>query len=430
MDKVFSIGDLQDPFWAQPSTAAAGVEPSGMKRCPSEWLLERFLEESVPEASSTPDSAYLRADSTSRVLPVRDPNPGLSSNADATYLVPSSGREAGGGAVIGIKGSHGPAVGQMEPSASTDPAEYAAFLKQKLDICCAAVAKSRGSGMTPQDSLLAESRNDFSLLGFETQVKGSGLAIPAMPLVQNSSGSQGRAATSGSSRDQSDDDDLDVEVENIENMDPTDAKRFRRMLSNRESARRSRRRKQAHLSELDTQVSQLKVENSALLKRLTDISQKYNEAAVDNRILKADVETLRAKVKMAEDAVKRVTGMTPMFPAVSDLSSVSIPFAGSPSEVSSDAAVSMQDDPCRFFAPAPHQGVNKYRPDIASVALSAENFSHGGAMDTGKMGRASSMQRVASLEHLQKRICGSRPAACSSLLSGWDTESSGSKNQI
>lgn len=44
------------------------------------------------------------------------------------------------------------------------------------------------------------------------------------------------------------------------------------------------------------QVSQLRVENSSLLKRLTDISQKYNEAAVDNRVLKADVETLRAKV--------------------------------------------------------------------------------------------------------------------------------------
>ncbi|ONK64700.1 uncharacterized protein A4U43_C07F28970 [Asparagus officinalis] len=68
------------------------------------------------------------------------------------------------------------------------------------------------------------------------------------------------------------------------------------MLSNRESARRSRRRKQAHLSELEAQVSQLRVENSALLKRLTDINQKYNEASVDNRILKADVETLRAKL--------------------------------------------------------------------------------------------------------------------------------------
>ncbi|XXG57288.1 hypothetical protein AAC387_Pa03g4483 [Persea americana] len=82
-----------------------------------------------------------------------------------------------------------------------------------------------------------------------------------------------------------------------------------RMLSNRESSRHSRRRKQAHLSELEQQVAQLRFENSSLLKRLTDVSQKYNEAALDNRVLKADVETLRAKVKMAENTVKRVTGV-------------------------------------------------------------------------------------------------------------------------
>lgn len=70
------------------------------------------------------------------------------------------------------------------------------------------------------------------------------------------------------------------------------------MISNRESARRSRRRKQAHLSDLETQVSHIRVKNSSLLKRLSDISQKYNEAAIDNRVLKADVETLRAKVRV------------------------------------------------------------------------------------------------------------------------------------
>lgn len=49
------------------------------------------------------------------------------------------------------------------------------------------------------------------------------------------------------------------------------------------------------------QAAQLRVENSSLLKRLTDMNQKYNEAAVDNRVLKADIETLRAKVTLAQD---------------------------------------------------------------------------------------------------------------------------------
>lgn len=44
------------------------------------------------------------------------------------------------------------------------------------------------------------------------------------------------------------------------------------------------------------QAGQLRVEHSSLLKGLTDVNQKYDESAVNNRILKADIETLRAKV--------------------------------------------------------------------------------------------------------------------------------------
>jgi septal ring factor EnvC (AmiA/AmiB activator) len=76
-----------------------------------------------------------------------------------------------------------------------------------------------------------------------------------------------------------------------------ETKRIRRMVSNRESARRSRRRKQAQLSELESQVEQLKGENATLFKQLSEANQQFTTAVTDNRILKSDVEALRVKVK-------------------------------------------------------------------------------------------------------------------------------------
>lgn len=87
--------------------------------------------------------------------------------------------------------------------------------------------------------------------------------------------------------------------------DPVYVKRLRRMESNRESARRSRRRKQAHLLDLEVQVEQLGVENTTLFKQLNEAAQQLREATTNNRVLKSDVEALRAKVKLAEDRVFR-----------------------------------------------------------------------------------------------------------------------------
>ncbi|XP_044958622.1 bZIP transcription factor RISBZ5 isoform X1 [Hordeum vulgare subsp. vulgare] len=85
----------------------------------------------------------------------------------------------------------------------------------------------------------------------------------------------------------------------------SDTRRIRRMVSNRESARRSRRRKHAQLTDLELQVEQLKNESATLFKQLTEANQQFTTAVTDNRILKSDVETLRIKVKMAEDMVAR-----------------------------------------------------------------------------------------------------------------------------
>ncbi|KAJ8451328.1 hypothetical protein Cgig2_014100 [Carnegiea gigantea] len=115
----------------------------------------------------------------------------------------------------------------------------------------------------------------------------------------------------------SEDEDAEIEANQGDQINnPDDIKRIRRMASNRESARRSRRRKQAQLHELETQVHADKIdlvvevltgENVTLFKQLGDAAQQLREASTNNRVLRSDVEALRAKVKLAEDRVTRGT---------------------------------------------------------------------------------------------------------------------------
>jgi hypothetical protein len=44
------------------------------------------------------------------------------------------------------------------------------------------------------------------------------------------------------------------------------------------------------------QVSLLRVENNSLMRRLAEVSERYTNVVVDNRVLKANVETLETKV--------------------------------------------------------------------------------------------------------------------------------------
>lgn len=47
---------------------------------------------------------------------------------------------------------------------------------------------------------------------------------------------------------------------------------------------------------IDYQVERLKGENATLYKQFTDAAQQFKEANTNNRVLKSDVEVLRAKV--------------------------------------------------------------------------------------------------------------------------------------
>ncbi|XWS37228.1 hypothetical protein CRYUN_Cryun19dG0025400 [Craigia yunnanensis] len=71
-----------------------------------------------------------------------------------------------------------------------------------------------------------------------------------------------------------------------------DDKRFRRMISNRESARRSRMRKKQQIEELQSQVDKLQTINSQLSQKLINLLESNHEILQENAQIKEKVSTL------------------------------------------------------------------------------------------------------------------------------------------
>ncbi|XP_058113528.1 bZIP transcription factor RISBZ4 isoform X2 [Magnolia sinica] len=228
---------------------------------------------------------------------------------------------------------------------------------------------------------------------------------PISPHKLKSGDNQGQGGTSGSSREQSDDDDEAGPCE--QSKDGIDLRSMRRKVSNRESARRSRRRKQAHLADLESQVDQLRGENASLYKQLTDASQQFNEAATDNRVLKSDVEALRMKVKMAEDMVARGSLTCSLNHLLQNHS------PPSPSLNARRLGV-------------PDIGVSVCG-QIPTVVLENGDTPNGNIRT--RVNNITQLQRIASLEHLQNRISG-EALSCGSEIWPWDAQVTPVSKQI
>nr|XP_009415030.1 PREDICTED: basic leucine zipper 9-like isoform X2 [Musa acuminata subsp. malaccensis] len=155
--------------------------------------------------------------------------------------------------------------------------------------------ESQAWSLTPRHSNISVNMDTQSSICDGTPTSSHKLLAKANQTLGGTSGSE-----------QSDEESLEIEGGPCEqSTDAIDIKRLRRMVSNRESARRSRKRKQAHLADLESQVDLLRGENESLFKQLTDANQEFTEAVTNNRVLKSNVEALRIKVKMAEDLVTR-----------------------------------------------------------------------------------------------------------------------------
>ncbi|CAI9278724.1 unnamed protein product [Lactuca saligna] len=74
----------------------------------------------------------------------------------------------------------------------------------------------------------------------------------------------------------------------------------RRMISNRESARRSRMRKQKQLDELCNQVMRLRNENHGLMDKLNRFSETHEQVIQENNRLKKETTELRQLLSEAQ----------------------------------------------------------------------------------------------------------------------------------
>jgi predicted nucleic acid-binding Zn-ribbon protein len=93
------------------------------------------------------------------------------------------------------------------------------------------------------------------------------------------------------------------------------------MISNRESARRSRVRKQKQLEDLMAEVSRLQKENSAFTQRINGTSQKYIEVESANNLLRAQTMELTDRLRSINSVlqiVEDVTGMPMEIPEIPD----------------------------------------------------------------------------------------------------------------
>ncbi|KAG6491861.1 ocs element-binding factor 1-like [Zingiber officinale] len=80
----------------------------------------------------------------------------------------------------------------------------------------------------------------------------------------------------------------------------------KRMLSNRESARRSRMRKLQHLDVLVSQEAQLKTQNAKFSEQIQAVTQQYMAVDTENAILRAQLNELTQRLQSVNSVLRFV----------------------------------------------------------------------------------------------------------------------------
>lgn len=92
-----------------------------------------------------------------------------------------------------------------------------------------------------------------------------------------------------------------------------DQRKRKRMISNRESARRSRMRKQKHLDDLAAQVAQLRNESNQILTSINITTQHYLNVESENTILRAQMAELTQRLESLNEILNYVNTSNGVF---------------------------------------------------------------------------------------------------------------------
>ncbi|XP_059647653.1 bZIP transcription factor 44-like [Cornus florida] len=82
-----------------------------------------------------------------------------------------------------------------------------------------------------------------------------------------------------------------------------DQRKRKRMISNRESARRSRMRKQKHLDDLRGELGLLRKENNQIITSMSVTTQHYMSIESDNSVLRAQVAELSHRLEALNEII-------------------------------------------------------------------------------------------------------------------------------
>lgn len=92
-----------------------------------------------------------------------------------------------------------------------------------------------------------------------------------------------------------------------------DDKKRKKMLSNRESARRSRMKKQKHVEELTVEISRLQMSNNQIQQSIDAKDKAYNEVEAWNNVMRAQEKELTDRLRYLESIEQTIVEFSGVF---------------------------------------------------------------------------------------------------------------------